>query len=251
MERVLDKPIVFQWEGLPLERLSEWVSRRGVHGRQLTVAQFLMKQGYIVDRHSHPNEQITLVLRGAIRLDFETGESHVLRDGEFIVVPPNLVHWGIVLEDTLDFDAFSPPRSDWFQTSAETYYTTGNRQASVSFSETAPASVSPTLRVYRWDDLPSEVVGVGVERYSIRGQNETFNRLVLAEGAVYEEGADAERAIWVTEGLLRCLVEGGASMTLRAGECLLVPKERGLRGEALEPSTCLEVIASATFCLSC
>lgn len=246
MERVLDRPFVFRWEALPLERLSGWVSRRGVHGRHLTLAQFVMREGYIVDRHSHPNEQITLVLRGALRLDFETGESHVLRDGEFIVVPPDLVHWGVVLEDTVDFDAFSPPRWDWFEASQETYYTTGNREgrdaARLLEAPSSSAAGASALCVYTWERLPAEWIAVGIERRSVRGRNQVFSRLVLEKGAVYE-AAGAERALWVIEGTARCVAEGEGPVTVRAGECVLLPKGGSLRLEALEVATCIEAVA--------
>jgi quercetin dioxygenase-like cupin family protein len=214
MDRIYGGPFAFQWEGLPLEVLSDWVARRGVHGHQLTLAQFVMKKGYIVDRHSHPNEQITLVLRGALRLDFETGESCVLHDGEFVVVPPGLVHWGVVLEDTVDFDAFVPPRSDWWTSSGETYYTTGNREGRT------------------WDSLshPSPHVG---------------------SGARYEGTVEAERAVWVIEGAIRYSVGVEAPATLLAGHCLFIPPNVPLRLEAVETAVCLEVVASPIACVTC
>lgn len=246
MERALDRPFVFRWEALPLERLSEWVSRRGVHGRHLTLAQFVMRAGYIVDRHSHPNEQITLVLRGALRLDFETGESHVLRDGEFIVVPPDLVHWGVVVEDTVDFDAFSPPRWDWLEASRETYYTTGNREGreAALLLEAPSSSVAgaSALCVYTWERLPAEQIAEGVERRCVRGRNQVFSQLVLEKGAVYE-AAGAERALWVIEGAARCVVEGEGPVIVRAGECVLIPGSSSLRLEALEAAACIEAVA--------
>ncbi len=255
MAGVFDKPFRFSWEALPLEMLSEWVSRRGVHGRHLTLAQFLMRKGYIVDRHSHPNEQITLVLRGALRLDFETGESYVLRDGEFIVVPPNLVHWGEVLEETIDFDAFSPPRSDWLIASGETYYTTGNRggQTAMPVPESPVRSAPESLLcVHVWDELPTEQLSPGIERRSIEGQKQVFSCLTLEKGATYEGiGIWPERAIWVTRGSVRGMIEGEEPLTLRSGECLLVPENVPIRLEALEEAMCLEVMAGVPTCASC
>ena len=37
----------------------------------------------------------------------------VVRAGEVIVIPSNLPHRALALEDTLDVDVFSPPRQDW------------------------------------------------------------------------------------------------------------------------------------------
>jgi hypothetical protein len=33
--------------------------------------------------------------------------------GEVLVIPSNVPHEAVALEDTLDVDVFSPPRSDW------------------------------------------------------------------------------------------------------------------------------------------
>jgi quercetin dioxygenase-like cupin family protein len=36
-----------------------------------------------------------------------------VRSGEVIVIPANLPHRAQVLEDTLEYDIFNPPRNDW------------------------------------------------------------------------------------------------------------------------------------------
>ena len=36
-----------------------------------------------------------------------------LRAGEVLVIPSNLPHRAVALEDTLDVDVFNPPRQDW------------------------------------------------------------------------------------------------------------------------------------------
>jgi quercetin dioxygenase-like cupin family protein len=37
----------------------------------------------------------------------------VVRAGEVLVIPSNLPHRALALEDTLDVDVFNPPRQDW------------------------------------------------------------------------------------------------------------------------------------------
>jgi quercetin dioxygenase-like cupin family protein len=44
--------------------------------------------------------------------DHETQELTV-RAGEVLVIPSNLPHRALALEDTLDVDVFNPPRQDW------------------------------------------------------------------------------------------------------------------------------------------
>ena len=35
--------------------------------------------------------------------------------GEVVVIPSNVPHRALALEDTLDVDVFSPPREDWLK----------------------------------------------------------------------------------------------------------------------------------------
>jgi quercetin dioxygenase-like cupin family protein len=37
----------------------------------------------------------------------------IVRAGEVLVIPSNLPHSALALEDTLDVDVFNPPRQDW------------------------------------------------------------------------------------------------------------------------------------------
>lgn len=66
-------------------------------------------------RHSHENEQITYILEGALKFWLgANGEQEVIvRSGEVLVIPSNLPHRALALEDTLDVDIFNPPRQDW------------------------------------------------------------------------------------------------------------------------------------------
>ena len=36
-----------------------------------------------------------------------------MRAGEVLLIPSNVPHMAVALEDTLDVDVFSPPREDW------------------------------------------------------------------------------------------------------------------------------------------
>ena len=50
-------------------------------------------------------------LPGVVREDQK--EEVVVRAGEVLVIPSNLPHKALALEDTLDVDIFCPPRQDW------------------------------------------------------------------------------------------------------------------------------------------
>ena len=105
----------YRWEDLPSERLKEGLTRKVIIGQRMTFGQFHIRRGEAVARHSHENEQISYILSGALHLWFGAHDEHevILRDGEVLVIPSNLPHRSVALEDTLDVDVFSPPRQDW------------------------------------------------------------------------------------------------------------------------------------------
>ena len=81
----------------------------------MMIAHVYLKKGDDVPRHSHDNEQLTYILEGALRLWFgDTDEREItVRSGEVVVIPSNVPHRALAIEDTLDVDVFSPPREDW------------------------------------------------------------------------------------------------------------------------------------------
>jgi quercetin dioxygenase-like cupin family protein len=104
-----------RWEEIPKEPLHALLDRRFVHGERIMVAQVFLKKGCLVPLHHHENEQVSYVLEGALRFWMGADESaeQVVRAGELIVLPSNLPHKALALEDSLSLDVFSPPRQDW------------------------------------------------------------------------------------------------------------------------------------------
>jgi quercetin dioxygenase-like cupin family protein len=112
--------VKYSWSTVPLEQLNPTLSRRIVTGKEVMVAHVYLKAGSIVPKHHHMNEQVTYILEGSLR--FWLGEqvdsqnpadSVVVAKGEVLVIPSNLPHRAVALEDTLDLDVFAPPRQDW------------------------------------------------------------------------------------------------------------------------------------------
>ena len=105
----------FRWEAMPKETVNAGLDRRLVTGERVMLAHVYLKKGNVVPWHSHENEQVTYVLEGALHfwLGKEGGEELVVHAGEVLVIPSNLPHKAIALEDTLDLDVFTPPRQDW------------------------------------------------------------------------------------------------------------------------------------------
>jgi quercetin dioxygenase-like cupin family protein len=85
-------------------------------GERMMIAHVYFKKGEEVPRHSHDNEQLTYILSGALHSWFDTEgveQEITVRAGEVVVIPSNLPHRAVALEDTRDVDVFCPPRQDW------------------------------------------------------------------------------------------------------------------------------------------
>ena len=97
------------------ERLNDRLTRRIITGERAMLTHVYLDKGAIVPMHSHDNEQITYVIRGALRfwIEHEDSEPIDVRAGEVLVLPSWVPHKALALEDTLDVDIFTPPRQDW------------------------------------------------------------------------------------------------------------------------------------------
>lgn len=110
------------WDRIPMERVTDDITRQVVTGKNEMIARVLLKRGAIVPVHSHVSEQITYILQGALRLWIGQAEEEVtLRAGEFVLIPPDVPHRAEALEDTVDVDVFSPIRQDWLD-GTDTYF---------------------------------------------------------------------------------------------------------------------------------
>ncbi len=114
---------LFRVDDLPLEKVTDQIDRRLITGDRIMLAHVYLKKGSIVPTHSHENEQITYILEGALRFWIGEDESEevVVRAGEVLHIPSNVVHKAMALEETLDVDVFSPPRQDWLD-GTDTYF---------------------------------------------------------------------------------------------------------------------------------
>ena len=105
----------FRWEDMPKEVVTPQLSRRLVTGERMMLAHVYLEKGCVVPKHSHHNEQLTYILEGALHFHIgeDGAEEIVVRAGEVLLIPSNVPHMAIALEDTLDVDVFCPPRQDW------------------------------------------------------------------------------------------------------------------------------------------
>jgi quercetin dioxygenase-like cupin family protein len=104
------------WKTVEHEKLNDLIGREMVVGDNLMLARVFLKKGAHVPEHHHHNEQLTYILEGALKFAID-GKEIVVRAGEVLCIPGNMVHEAWALEDTLDLDIFNPPREDWLNKS--------------------------------------------------------------------------------------------------------------------------------------
>jgi quercetin dioxygenase-like cupin family protein len=109
------KATFYRWNDMPIEPVTDLLSRRLITGDRMMLAHVYLKKGSIVPRHHHENEQLTYVIEGALHFWIGEDESEeiTVRAGEVLHLPSWIWHKAEALEDTLDVDVFSPPRADW------------------------------------------------------------------------------------------------------------------------------------------
>jgi quercetin dioxygenase-like cupin family protein len=108
----MPKPAVYKWSDMEPEQLNPLLTRQFLTGSRSMLARIVLAKGCVVPTHAHPNEQIAFILEGALEFNLD-GETVIVRSGEILVIPPDVPHSAIALEDTVDFDIFAPPRQDW------------------------------------------------------------------------------------------------------------------------------------------
>jgi len=111
----MSETTLYRWDDIPLETVTPDLDRKLITGDRMMLAHVYIKKGGIVPKHQHDNEQLTYILKGALRfwIGEDGGDVVDVREGEVLHLPSNVWHKAEALEDTLDVDIFSPPRQDW------------------------------------------------------------------------------------------------------------------------------------------
>jgi quercetin dioxygenase-like cupin family protein len=99
-------------EDMEPARPAPGVTRRAAYLEHVMLTFFEFEAGAVVPHHSHPHEQITYVIAGALQFTLD-GETRVLRAGEGACVPANAPHSAVALEPTRVLDGWSPIREDY------------------------------------------------------------------------------------------------------------------------------------------
>lgn len=108
-----DHPAARHQGWLNQRQLAAGVQASLVWGERMTLSMVKLDPGATLPLHSHPHEQIGVVVEGKVRMVI--GEQELfLEKGTAYVVPPGTPHGATTGSDpALVLDAFSPPREDY------------------------------------------------------------------------------------------------------------------------------------------
>jgi len=102
------------WEDLPWTPVRDGVERKAITGEGATVALHRLMPGNTPQPHKHPHEQIAYIMSGEVDF-YVDGEPVRLRAGGMVVVPPDTMHYAVVVGDepVMNLDIFTPKRPEY------------------------------------------------------------------------------------------------------------------------------------------
>ena len=100
------------YDDAPFNAVAPGAENKMLHSERMSLVTWRFAKGYQGASHSHPQEQITYVLKG--KVEFTTpGGKVTAKAGEQVVFAGNEPHGSLALEDSLLVDIFSSVREDF------------------------------------------------------------------------------------------------------------------------------------------
>ena len=82
------------------------------YSETLMICEITLETGSVIAAHAHPHEQITYIISGSCR--YTVGEeTREVGAGDSVLIPGNVPHSIVVLEQMKVIDAFAPAREDF------------------------------------------------------------------------------------------------------------------------------------------
>ena len=119
----MSKGNFYTWDDLPQVPMTPQIRRRLVTGKTVMSVYLNLDKGAIVGEHHHPHEQITHIIAGKIEF-VVGGEKKVMNPGDVLVIPSDVPHSAVTLEDTINIEIFSPPREEFLSDDPPDYMKT-------------------------------------------------------------------------------------------------------------------------------
>lgn len=107
------KALFTDWDQIPVENPSDGIERQMVIGKNIMICRFRFAPFLVTPEHTHPHEQMTLVVKGKVKFIIE-GKTHIMSAGDVLHFPPHNRHGATMLdEEVILIDIFSPIREDF------------------------------------------------------------------------------------------------------------------------------------------
>lgn len=105
--------LVTDWGNIPVEKTAKGIERQMVVGQNIMVCRFRFAPFTVTPAHTHPHEQITMVIQGNVKFVIE-GKACIASPGDVLHFPSNVKHGATMLnEEVVLIDIFSPIREDF------------------------------------------------------------------------------------------------------------------------------------------
>jgi len=103
------------WSNIPVDHLAEGIERQMVVGQELMICRFRFAPFLVTPEHTHPHEQMSIVISGRVRF-FVEGEERVALPGDVLHFPSNSLHGATMMdEEVVIIDIFTPLREDFLE----------------------------------------------------------------------------------------------------------------------------------------
>ena len=107
--------LVTDWSKIPAEKIAEGIERQMIVGQNVMMCRFRFAPFVVTAEHSHPHEQMTLVMQGRVKFTI-SGEEKIVAAGDVLHFPPHNRHSATMLdEEVVLVDIFSPIREDFLK----------------------------------------------------------------------------------------------------------------------------------------
>ena len=107
--------LVTDWKTIPVEHIAEGIERQMVVGQSIMLCRLKFAPFVVTPAHSHPHEQMTLVMQGKAKFILGT-EEKIVSAGDVLQFPSNFWHGATMLdEEVVLIDIFSPIREDFLK----------------------------------------------------------------------------------------------------------------------------------------
>jgi quercetin dioxygenase-like cupin family protein len=105
--------LITAWDSIPAERIAPGIDRQMIVGQNIMLCRLRFDPFVVTPAHSHPHEQMTLVIRGKVKFTLDS-EEKIFSAGDVLQFPSNYWHGATMLdEEVILIDIFSPIREDF------------------------------------------------------------------------------------------------------------------------------------------